>query len=150
MYPAARDGSDAPWIRVEGEPIARARYRPATFLEVEDSRAWWGAVAALGGLAVLAGILAPFLGPSLAIGGVLLFLATAVLAGAERLELATTVGTAGMLWTAAGVSFAFGADRSPSTTALGFAAFGAATLVLAGFGIRRLRGRTKRISRPSG
>ncbi len=130
--------------------MARPRYRPAPFAEVENSAVWWTALALLGALIVLGGGFAAALGDFLAVGGVALFFVTAGLAGAERLELATTAGAAGMIWTATGISIALGTDGSTFATGLGFVAFGGGVLALAGTGAHRLRGRTKRISRPAG
>ncbi|MGI0156325.1 MAG: hypothetical protein ACREDE_09390, partial [Thermoplasmata archaeon] len=71
-------------------------------------------------------------GEAVALGGVALFFATAVCAGAGRTEVATALGFAGMVWTAAGISAVLGTDPSPTGTVLGFGAVG---LILAALGL---------------
>jgi hypothetical protein len=117
----------------------RPGYRPATLVELRDTVEWWNSVALFGGLMVgLALGAAAGSGEVVAIVGFALFLATAVVAGAERFEAATAVGAAAVIWTALGISLVLGTDPSPAGTALGFALVGAAAGIGGVAGRRRV------------
>ncbi len=126
------DGS-SPFIVVGERVVPRSAYRPAPLGELADTAAWWGALGVLGAGLVAGGtLLGVRTGEVVAIGGVALFLLTAVAAGAERTELATALAVSGMVWTAAGISVVAGVDGSVFVTGLAFALVGA---ILLGAGI---------------
>jgi hypothetical protein len=102
--------------------------------------AWWSCLAVLGGsLLALAGLVGAGLGSVAAIGGVVLFLATAVAAGAERYAIATATGVAAVVWTSAGVSVDLGVDHSLFVSFLALASVGAAASIVGGLGALRRR-----------
>lgn len=123
--------SQAP-IVVQGRVLEPAAYRPSTFVDLEDTPEWWKALVLLGVLLVLAGVLVRAgAGELEAVLGVGLFFGTAVLAGRDRVELATAVGSAAVVATALGISVVLGTDPWVYETFLGFAILGA-VLTLAG------------------
>ena len=118
-----RDHRDRPVIVVDGRLLGPSAYRPSAFAELQDTVAWWSALAALGGLLSRRGR-----SRSAAVGerpspstGVAL-VATAVLAGAELTEMATALGVAAVVWTSAGISVALGTDQSLVGSFAGLAA----------------------------
>jgi hypothetical protein len=130
---APPEPSSSPFVVVGGRILPHSAYRPAPLAELADTPVWRAALAVLGFLLVGAGVLVGSgSGEATAIGGVVLFLATAVVAGAERAELATALAVAGMVWTAAGISVVTGTDGALSATLIGFAAVG---VVCAGAGV---------------
>ena len=130
-------------IVVEGRVLSPSVYRASSFVELEDTVAWWGSLATLGALLVAAGVLlGADRGELVAIGGVTLFFATAVLAGAERPEPATSLGVAGVVWTSAGVSLALGTDPSLVGSMLGLSVAGAILLALGAGGAVRAHARS--------
>ncbi|HTW77735.1 MAG TPA: hypothetical protein VMG14_08260 [Thermoplasmata archaeon] len=140
------DADRSPVIRVDGRIVPRSAYRPSPFDEIGDTPAWWASLALLGGLLVGAGaLLGASDGSATAIGGVVLFLATAVVAGAERAEFATALAVAGVVWTAAGISMATGVDGAPLASLVGFGVVGLMLVGLGGTGLAR--GRTPRPAR---
>jgi hypothetical protein len=105
-----------------------------------DAADWWVALIVLGGaLVVLGGFVGFNLGPEAAVGGVALFVFTAIVAGVERNELATALGAAGVVWTSAGISVTLGADPWLLGSALGFAIVGVAVVAGGEIGVRRAR-----------
>lgn len=131
----------------EGRVLGPAAYRPGVFRDLEDTVEWWSALATFGGLTLGAGLLAGAgEGDPLALGGVALFFLTAVLAGAERIEFATGVGTAALVWTATGIGIGLGTDPSFLGSLVALGAVGAAALCVGVRGAVRADGRTKRIS----
>lgn len=127
--------------------LPRTAYRPSTLVDFEDTVAWWAALASLGGLLVGAGVLVGLgTGDAVAISGVALFFATAVLAGFERIEAATAVGVAAVVWTAAGISVALGTDPSLVGSFVGLAGVGAVAVAVGCTGARRAATRAQRIS----
>ena len=109
-------------------------------VRVEDSIAWWSAIAVLGGSFITLGALVGYSWvPVTAICGFVLFLVTAVLIGAGHHELATASCASAIIWTCAGVSVCLGTDSSSFATCLGFEAIGV-VLVLVG-ALRWLRRR---------
>jgi hypothetical protein len=146
-----REEPSHPPIVVNGRVLPPSAYRPSTFLELGDTVAWWGSLALLGVLLAGAGILVGAdQGEWLAISGVSLFFATAVLAGAERTEAATAVGVAAIVWTSAGIALVLGTDANLWASLLGFAAVGATAVALGSIGAFRVRARSKRIRAPTG
>jgi hypothetical protein len=124
MAADAERGS-SPILLVGDRVVPHTAYRPSPWAELTDTPAWWGALALFGGLLVAAGATVGFAsGEVTAIGGVLLFFATAVVAGAERTEAATALALAGLVWTAAGISRAIGADGAPTETLYAFVVIG--------------------------
>jgi hypothetical protein len=123
---ADRRSGSSPFVVVRNRILPRSAYRPAPLAELANTPAWWAALAALGGLIVAAGaLLGVGAGEATAIGGVVLFLATAAVAGAERSELATALAVAAIVWTAAGISEAMRVDTAHVATAVGFVTAGA-------------------------
>lgn len=119
--------------------------RSAHAVRLEDSVAWWGSLAVLGAsLVVLGLIVGAALGSAAAIGGFVLFLATAVLVGDERYEVATAMGISGVIWTSAGISVSLGTDPSLVGSLVGFEIVGVLGLVVGVPGILRAR-----VRRPS-
>jgi hypothetical protein len=136
----------SPLIVVGDRIVPHSAYRPTPWAEVGDTPGWWAALAFLGGLLVVGGATVRLVGgEATAIGGVLLFFATAVLAGAERTELATGAAVGAMVWTATGISLAMGVDGSPYGTLLALAPAG---LALTALGTVRAVGLAR--ARPSG
>jgi hypothetical protein len=130
MSSTPRDIASRPPIVVDGRILAPSVYRPSTFVEFEDTPAWWSSLSALGALLLLAGVLVGArVGDAVAVGGVGLFFATAVVAGAERTELATALGASGVIWTAAGISVVLGTDPSTFGSFLGIGLCGVALLI---------------------
>jgi hypothetical protein len=146
-----RDHRDRPIIVADGRVLGPSAYRPSAFAELEDTVAWWSALAVLGGLVLVAGVLVGSgRGEVVAISGVALFFATAVLAGAERTELATALGVAGVVWTSAGISLALGTDPSWAGSLVGLAALGGLGLLTGFVGALRANSRSKPILNPAG
>jgi hypothetical protein len=124
--------SSSPILLVGDRVVPRSAYRPSPWSELANTPAWWGALALFGALVTLAGATAGIRsGEVTAIGGVLLFFATAVAAGAERTEIATSLALAGLVWTSTGIALALGSDGSPTETLYAFAAAGV-VLVMVG------------------
>ncbi|MGA8542356.1 MAG: hypothetical protein WB947_02260 [Thermoplasmata archaeon] len=112
-------------------------------MDLEDTVAWWGSLALLGALLVTAGLLVGAdMGETVAIAGVALFFATAVLAGAERTEWATALGVAGVVWTAVGISLVLGSDPSRFGSLVGLSVSGAAMVLIGILGAARAHRRT--------
>ncbi len=129
---------------VHGRVLAPAAYRPPTFGEVEDTPEWWSALGTFGALLLAAAILTGVgSGEVLAIAGVAFFLAAGVFAGAERIETATAVGVAAIVWTTAGIWVVRGGDSSPIATLVGLAVVGTLGLALGVAGTTRALRRTK-------
>jgi hypothetical protein len=123
----------SPLLLVGDRVVPHSAFRPSPWSELADTPAWWGALALLGALIVVGGAtVRAASGEVTAIGGVVLFFATAVAAGAERTEVGTALALAGIVWTATGISLATGTDGSPGSTLYGFLGVG---LALAAFGL---------------
>ncbi len=124
------DGNgSSPYIVVGERVVPHSAYRPAPLGELADTPAWWGSLALLGAATLLGGVLLGIRsGEVVAVGGVVLFLLTAVAAGAERTEIATALAASGMVWTAAGISVVAGVDGAVLATTLAFALVGAVLL----------------------
>jgi hypothetical protein len=136
--------SDGSVMRVGGRVVEPSRYRPSSVVRLEDTVAWWGSLGLFGGLAIGLGILAYGSGGSAAaVGGVALFLATAVVAGAERYEPATALAGAGIVWSSVGISLYLGTDPSPGSTFVVLSVVGAVALVLGGAGAFRVWARER-------
>lgn len=136
-------------IYAGGRVFEPAAYRPSSVLRLEDTVAWWTAVAAFGFLLVAAGTMAlGRSGTALAIGGVVCFLATAVVAGSERFELATVLAIAGVVLTSIGISIVLGTDPSILGTAIVLLIFGAFVMGAGAAGGRRA-GARERLPRPT-
>jgi len=134
----------------DGRVLEIPASRPARLSRLEGSVEWWESLAILGGsLLVLGAFVGAVLGSAAAICGFVLFLATAVVAGAERYEFATALGVSGVIWTSAGISVYLGTDPSLIGSLLGFAIVGAAALVAGMFGALRRRSGNPRRSRPA-
>jgi hypothetical protein len=118
----------------------------------EDPATVGSCVALVGGLTVgLALLLILSRGSSASVFGVVLFLAAAVLAGAERYDLATGVGISAMVFTTVGISVYLGVDASPIESALGFLTVGVGLLLAGTAGWHRERRRaTERAFGPTG
>lgn len=125
---------------INGRILEVAAYRTAGPPRLENTVAWWESLVLLGGmLLVLSGFAAAGWGARAAIGGVVLFLVTAVLAGVERYEFATATGIAALLWTSAGVAVLLGLGGRPVDWFVAFAAAGVAMAVAGAAGAVRLR-----------
>jgi hypothetical protein len=140
---AVRGGS--PLLLVGDRVVPRGAYRPSPWSDLADTPAWWGSLGVLGALVALAGGtsgIAP--GEVTAIGGVLLFFATAIVAGAERAEVATALAAAALVWTSTGISLASGTDGSPSATLDAFVGVGVLLALLGVAGAMRSMRRAAR------
>ncbi len=138
-------------IVVEDRVVYPSEYRPSTFLNFEDTIAWWRSLAVLGALiTILAVVVEADQGELAAIVGVGLFFATAVVAGQERRELGTALGTAGVVWTATGISLVLGTLGSVTAAALAIGTVGAFVHVFSLFRAGRANDRAKRISKTDG
>ena len=138
-------------IVVEDRVVYPSEYRPSTFLNFEDTIAWWRSLAVLGALvALLAVAVVGDEGELAAIVGVVLFFATAVVAGQERYELGTALGTAGVVWTATGISLVLRTLGPNAVPALAFGAVGGLVLLLSLARAGRAGARAKRISKTDG
>ena len=127
-------------VTINGRVHEIPAYRPATGSRLGGAEAWWRPLLLLGGLLlVLAGFVGADLGSEAAVGGVALFLATAVVAGTERYELATALGLAGVFWTAAGISVALRVDPSLNASLLGLALVGLVSLAAGVLSVHRSR-----------
>ncbi len=116
----------------------------------EDPARWWRAFSAWSILTLPLGVLVGLgLGSPTAIGGFLLFLATAVVVGDERYELGTALGASGVVWTASGISVYLGVDPSLLASLVGFEVVGALGLIAAGLGLLRAGARGLASERPS-
>jgi len=128
----------SPLLLVGDRVVPHSAFRPSPWSELASTPAWWGALALLGSLVAVAGATAGIAsGEVTAIGGVLLFFATAVAAGAERTEAATALALAGLVWTSTGISLATGTDGSAAATLDGFLGMGALLVVLGLAGVGR-------------
>jgi hypothetical protein len=135
---------------IDGRVLEVPARRSASTLHLEGSVAWWGSLALLGGsLVVLGAFVGAGLGSEAAVGGVALFLATAILAGSERYEFATALGVSAVIWTSAGIAVNLGADPSWAGSFLAFAGVGVAALVAGGLGALRRRFRDLRHPDPA-
>jgi hypothetical protein len=115
----------SPFVVVGGRVLPHSAYRPTPLAELADTRAWRAALAVLGSLLVGAGVLVGSgSGEATAIGGVVLFLATAVVAGMERNEIASALAVAAIVWTAAGISVVTGTDGGLLASLIGFVLVG--------------------------
>jgi len=122
-------------VVVDGRVHEIPAYRSAPGPELAGARRWRGALLLLGGLLLgLGGFVGANLGAEAAVGGVMLFLATAVVAGTERYELATALGVSGVVWTSAGMSVALGADPSLTGSLAGFVIVGLVAVGTAALG----------------
>jgi hypothetical protein len=134
---------DRPLIVVDGRLVSRSTYRPSSIVDLEDTVGWWSSLAFLGGLLLVAGLLVGAgEGEVVTLSGVAFFFGTAVLAGAERTELATPLGVAGVVWTASGISLVLGTDPSFLGSLLGFATAGGIAVVAGAFGAIRAHARS--------
>ncbi len=134
---------------MNGQILSPSAYRPSTVVDFEDTVAWWSSLSILGALLVVAGILVGVgRGEVVAISGVGLFFATAVLAGVELTEGATALGVAGVVWTAAGISVALGTDPSLKGSLVGFVLVGVAAVGVGVLGSLRARARSGPTGRP--
>jgi hypothetical protein len=116
-------------------------------VRLEGSAAWWGSLSFLGGsLLVLGAFVGANAGTAAAVGGVMLFFATAVLAGAEQYEFATALGVSALIWTSAGIAVYLGTDPTSFGSFLALTILGLAVLVTGGLGT--LRKRPRGIPRP--
>jgi hypothetical protein len=132
----------SPVLRVGDRVVPSTAYRPTAFVGVANTVAWWTALMLLGAGLVGAGALVDAgLGEVTAIAGVALFLATAVVAGAERTELATALGTVALVWTASGIAVVLGTDPSRPGSLVAFTVAGALALVGGAIGAARARRR---------
>jgi hypothetical protein len=139
--------SDRVVLVVNGRVHELSGHRSVDDVRFGATAAWWGALALLGAaLLVLGGFVTGALGTAAAIGGVVLFLGTAVVAGAEQYEFATALGTSAVVWTATGISLDLGADPSLSASAVGFALVGFSILIAGAIGTWRNRARPARNS----
>jgi len=129
-----------PWLYVDGRAVAPSVYRPASIVDLGNTVAWWSSLALLGAAVAAAGLLvAGGAGEALAIGGVALFVITASVAGAERIEPATALGASAMIWTSAGIALVLG-DRPPLGSVVApMLAVGMSFLVLGTLGALRAR-----------
>jgi hypothetical protein len=133
---------------VNGRLVAPSAYGPSTFVDLENTVGWWSSLAVLGALLAVAGVLiGADLGDLVAVSGVALFFGTAVLAGAERTELATAFGTAGIVWTAAGISLVLRTDPTLVGSLVAFTFVGGAALAIGIVGAFRALARTSGPSR---
>jgi len=133
-------------IKVDGRFLEVTPSLSVGVFRAERPAVWWSSIALLGGLLLaLGGLVGAGLGTPAAIGGVVLFFAAAVAAGAERYAVTTVTGVAAMVWTSAGVSVYLGVDRSLFLSFLALAVVGAAVSVVGGLGaVRRRPGNTSR------
>lgn len=120
---------------------------PSHATRVGGRAAGWGCLALFGatllalGIPIVAGV-----GSFAAIGGVVFFVAAGVVAGSERYSLATALGSAGVVWSCAGIAVYLGTDPSLTLSALVFAVVG--TLLLFAGGWSALQHR-RHVLRPS-
>ncbi|MGD0587388.1 MAG: hypothetical protein ABSA63_01135 [Thermoplasmata archaeon] len=124
--------------RVHEIPARRSSDR----VRAEGSVTWWESLALFGGSLVILGLfVGADLGFGAAIGGVALFLATAILAGEGRYEFTTAVGTSAMVWTSSGIAVVLGTDPSLIGSLFCFVFVGVAALALGLLGRSRARSR---------
>ena len=136
-------------IVVNGRVEELPAHYPSRITGRGEATEGWISLALLGGLLLALGALVGTdQGSAAAIGGVVLFLATAVLGGAERYEFATALGVSGVVWTAAGMSVYLGIDPSLVGSFLGFAIVGVASVGAGTAGALRKRGRDSRGGKP--
>ena len=128
--------------RVHEVPAGRSVDR----VRLESSVAWWTSLGIFGGLLAVLGVLVGTdLGVPAAIGGVSLFFATAVLAGDERYEIATALGSAGVLWTSLGIAVDLGTDPARSVSFVVLASIGIVAMAAGVLGgLRRKAGERRR------
>ncbi|MGI0070612.1 MAG: hypothetical protein ACRECT_00810 [Thermoplasmata archaeon] len=125
-------------LRLDGPVVSPSVYPPSTFVDLEDSVAWWSALSTLGALLAGAGVLlGAGAGEAVAIGGVALFFATAVSAGLELIEAGTALGVAAVVWTAGGIAAALGTDPSPTGSLVGLGGVGVVLVIVGALGARR-------------
>jgi hypothetical protein len=130
---------------INGRVMEIPGHRRTGPIGIESKLPWWGAVTALGLLTVALGSLLGLReGTAAAIGGVALFLVTAVLAGVERYEAATALGVSALLWTSAGVAIYLGLGGPALLWFAAFGSGGAAMAVVGMVGALRVRSGTLR------
>jgi len=145
----SRKERDRPVIVVNGRVLSPSAYRPSSLVELENTVEWWTALGVLGALLVSAGVgVAGDAGDLLAVGGVVLFFATAAAAGSDRIETATGLGIGGVAWAATGISLVLVTDRWLGATALALVVTGLVFVGLAVRGGSLARERSKRFSEP--
>lgn len=128
---------------LEGEVVTPRAYRPSTAFDFEDTVAAWSALAIAGTLIAIAGLLVVAgMGEAATLLGVGLFFGTAVVAGADRIEVATALGVGGVICMAAGVSAVLGSDPSRLGPFVGLAAAGALATGFGGVGALRAHRRS--------
>lgn len=131
-------------IVVDGRVVYPSTYRPSTFLDLAATVEWYRSLGLLGLLlGALGAAVAVNGGAAAAVVGVGLFFATAVLAGQDRIELATALGTAGVVWTAIGISLTLGSVGPRTAVAVVLVALGAAAVLLALAGGRSIDARSR-------
>ncbi len=119
-------------IVVDGRVVYPSAYRPSTFLDLEATVEWYRSLGLLGLLlSALGAAVAANGGELAAVVGVGLFFATAVLAGQDRVEIATALGTAGVVWAAIGISLTLGSVGPRIAVAAALVAVGTAAVLLA-------------------
>lgn len=139
--------SGSPFVVVDERVVPRSAYRPSPFEDLADTPAWWASLVLLGALTIVAaGLLGARDGEATAIGGVVLFLATAVVAGLERAEAATALAISGLLWTSAGISMAAGFDGDALATGIGFAVAGIGLVGIGSAGLVRALRTQRRVA----
>jgi len=141
------DSADRTVLVINGRVTEIPAHQPGGPVRIENSVPWWESVALFGALLIgLAAFLGARDGAAAAVGGVALFLLTAVLAGTERYEFATAAGVAALLWTSAGVALYLGVGSAPAVWFVTFASAGSATTVAGTVGAVRLRSKGRRRS----
>jgi peptidoglycan/LPS O-acetylase OafA/YrhL len=141
--------SGRPLIVVNGRVQELPPYRSSVLSLGEHRSDGWVAVAILGVLSMaLGGLVAEDQGSAAAVGGVVWFLGTAVLAETERPELATALGVSGVVWTAVGISVYLGVDPSRAGTFVALVLLGAVAVLAGAVGLVRTRSPRPRTGDP--
>jgi hypothetical protein len=132
-------------ITVRGRVLETPVSRSPDAARLEDSVAWWSALGTLGALLALLGYpVVEGWGSPVAVLGVLLFFATAVVAGAERYEFATALAIAGVVWTSFGIAVVLGTDPSRLGSLVVLELLGSITVTTGALGAWRARARERR------
>ena len=128
-----------PFVLADRRALERDRSSAVELLRVERTAAWYRSLGVLGGSMIVLGVLVGSNDAlAAAIGGFVMLLATAIIGGAEKYELATVAGVSGVIWTSAGISGSLGTDPSPFVAFLTLALVGGFALATGVVGAVRL------------
>lgn len=135
---------------LDGRVVPASAYRPSSLFATESPEGWWTALVLFGGLVLAgAGLVAVRAGGPLVLIGVALCFLTVGLAAAERTDLATAVGSAGIVLSAVGIALVMGTVPTGTDPSVGMVLGGGTLVSLGLLGSRRARRRDRAADGPT-